>query len=160
MSSWQQGCKAAAYKALLCVVVAQIHADCRDDDADENVVIRAHFLPPFTGMERPWNHAPIKTVIPPVMHPACQSFGRKKAVAISATPSMANTFDQYLNISMTQITTLFTFFKPCRFTRSCGEPHSPRLCEGHRLMARGRRRLRRDVGGSGGRGHKSANSGG
>lgn len=78
--------------------IAPIDERRSDDDAKKNVVIGAHFFSPFTGSESPWNHAPMKIVTPPARHPACQS-GRKKAVAISATPSMAKMFDQYLSIT-------------------------------------------------------------
>lgn len=80
------------------VSVVEIHASGCYDNTDKHIVIRTHFFPPLVGIDSPWNHAPMKIVIPPEIHPACQSSGLKKAVAIRATPSIAKMFDQYLSI--------------------------------------------------------------
>ena len=77
--------------------VGDIHTRRDTEAADEDIEIRTHFLPPFAGRAKPWNHAPTKAKTPPVRNPACQS-SRKNAVATSATLSMAKRFDQYCNM--------------------------------------------------------------
>ena len=69
-----------------------------DNSGNHNIVVRAHFFPPLEGKDKPCDHAPSMIRTPPDRAPACQS-GRKKAVAISATPSMAKMFDQYLSMT-------------------------------------------------------------
>ena len=79
------------------LAVGDIHTRRDTEAADEDIEIRTHFLPPFAGRAKPWNHAPTKAKTPPARNPACQS-SRKNAVATSATLSMAKRFDQYCNM--------------------------------------------------------------
>ena len=77
--------------------VGNINGGCDNGNADEQGQIVAHFLPPRWSCDRPWNHAPITMEYKPSAVPACQ-LSWKNAVAIRATPSIANTFDQYCSI--------------------------------------------------------------
>ena len=94
-----QGCWGGTMKKLVnpSLAVGDIHTRRDTEAADEDIEIRTHFLPPFAGRAKPWNHAPTKAKTPPARNPACQS-SRKNAVATSATLSMAKRFDQYCNM--------------------------------------------------------------